>query len=238
MMGSTRRRRRSSTPVLGRPRRRCASRAGPRPGLDLSDQQVEALAVQAAAEQASAEATEGLASFAKYATPHGTGLAVRAGADLIQIGASSDRRREAARVDEHQWRPDESSHGRRSLAVELSYGPVLVLDRISRAGGAGRVRRPARLVRLRQDHAPARDLRVRAGARRPHPGRRARHPHLPPEQRGMAMVFQSYALWPHMTTAQNLGYGLRLRGVPRAGTCSGSAKSWRCSGSRGWAIAR
>ena len=30
------------------------------------------------------------------------------------------------------------------------------------------------------------------------------------------MVFQSYALWPHMTVAQNMGYGLRLRGVGRA----------------------
>jgi putative spermidine/putrescine transport system ATP-binding protein len=39
---------------------------------------------------------------------------------------------------------------------------------------------------------------------------------LPPERRGMAMVFQSYALWPHMSTAQNIGYGLRLRGVDRA----------------------
>ena len=37
---------------------------------------------------------------------------------------------------------------------------------------------------------------------------------LPPERRGMAMVFQSYALWPHMNVAQNIGYGLRLRGVP------------------------
>lgn len=34
---------------------------------------------------------------------------------------------------------------------------------------------------------------------------------LPPERRGMAMVFQSYALWPHMTVRQNIGYGLRLR---------------------------
>ena len=39
---------------------------------------------------------------------------------------------------------------------------------------------------------------------------------LPPERRDMAMVFQSYALWPHMTAAQNIGYGLRLRRVPRA----------------------
>jgi len=34
---------------------------------------------------------------------------------------------------------------------------------------------------------------------------------LPPERRGTAMMFQSYALWPHMTVAQNIGYGLRMR---------------------------
>jgi len=37
----------------------------------------------------------------------------------------------------------------------------------------------------------------------------------PPERRGMAMVFQSYALWSHMSVAQNIGYGLKLRRVPR-----------------------
>jgi len=36
-----------------------------------------------------------------------------------------------------------------------------------------------------------------------------------PEKRGVAMVFQSYALWPHMTVLGNIGYGLKLRGVPR-----------------------
>ncbi|HEY7648694.1 MAG TPA: ABC transporter ATP-binding protein [Methylomirabilota bacterium] len=40
---------------------------------------------------------------------------------------------------------------------------------------------------------------------------------VPPEQRRMAMIFQSYALWPHMTVAQNVGYGLRFKAdVPRA----------------------
>ncbi len=39
---------------------------------------------------------------------------------------------------------------------------------------------------------------------------------LPPDKRDIAMVFQSYALWPHMTVAQNIGYGLKLRGVGRA----------------------
>ncbi|MGQ0662867.1 MAG: ABC transporter ATP-binding protein [Pseudomonadota bacterium] len=38
----------------------------------------------------------------------------------------------------------------------------------------------------------------------------------PPDKREMAMVFQSYALWPHMSAAQNIGYGLRLRAHKRA----------------------
>jgi ABC-type Fe3+/spermidine/putrescine transport system ATPase subunit len=32
----------------------------------------------------------------------------------------------------------------------------------------------------------------------------------------MALVFQSYALWPHMNVRQNVGYGLKVRGIPRA----------------------
>jgi iron(III) transport system ATP-binding protein len=38
---------------------------------------------------------------------------------------------------------------------------------------------------------------------------------LPPEQRKMSMIFQSYALWPHMTVAENIVYGLRLRRMDR-----------------------
>ena len=38
----------------------------------------------------------------------------------------------------------------------------------------------------------------------------------PPERRNAAMVFQSYALWPHMTVFQNMAYGLRLRRQSRA----------------------
>lgn len=40
--------------------------------------------------------------------------------------------------------------------------------------------------------------------------------HIPPECRNMALVFQSYALWPHMNVRQNVGYGLKVRGTPRA----------------------
>jgi len=39
---------------------------------------------------------------------------------------------------------------------------------------------------------------------------------VPPERRRMAMIFQSYALWPHMTVSQNVAYGLRFGGAPRA----------------------
>ena len=39
---------------------------------------------------------------------------------------------------------------------------------------------------------------------------------LDPSDRGVAMVFQTYALYPHMTVAQNMGFGLRMNGHPRA----------------------
>jgi len=39
---------------------------------------------------------------------------------------------------------------------------------------------------------------------------------LPPNQRAVNMVFQDYALFPHMTVGQNVGYGLRVSGIPRA----------------------
>jgi len=38
---------------------------------------------------------------------------------------------------------------------------------------------------------------------------------LPPESRKMSMIFQSYALWPHMTVTENIVYGLRLRKLDR-----------------------
>ncbi|EPS2709990.1 ABC transporter ATP-binding protein [Cronobacter turicensis] len=39
---------------------------------------------------------------------------------------------------------------------------------------------------------------------------------LPPERRNIIMVFQSYALWPHLTVAQNIGFGLTVRKLPKA----------------------
>ncbi|MBV1799178.1 ABC transporter ATP-binding protein [Siccirubricoccus sp. G192] len=39
---------------------------------------------------------------------------------------------------------------------------------------------------------------------------------LPPERRRMSMIFQSYAIWPNMTVAENVGFGLKLRKLPAA----------------------
>src|SRR5881397_4443819 len=39
---------------------------------------------------------------------------------------------------------------------------------------------------------------------------------LPPEKRGMSMIFQSYAIWPNMTVAENVGFGLEVRRRPHA----------------------
>jgi multiple sugar transport system ATP-binding protein len=38
---------------------------------------------------------------------------------------------------------------------------------------------------------------------------------LPPKERDVAMVFQNYALYPHMTVAANMGFSMRLRGAPQ-----------------------
>src|SRR5690606_14900744 len=37
---------------------------------------------------------------------------------------------------------------------------------------------------------------------------------LPPERRRMSMIFQSYAIWPNMTVAENVAFGLKLRKLP------------------------
>ena len=44
----------------------------------------------------------------------------------------------------------------------------------------------------------------------------ARNVELPAEERGLGLVFQSYALWPHRTVFENVAYGLKLRGVSTA----------------------
>jgi len=64
-------------------------------------------------------------------------------------------------------------------------------------------------------------LRVIAGLERPDPGGRVLFngedvTHIPIERRNVGMVFQSYALFPNMSVAENICYGLKIRGVTRA----------------------
>ena len=54
---------------------------------------------------------------------------------------------------------------------------------------------------------------------------------LDPGDRGIAMVFQNYALYPHMTIFDNIAFGLRRQKVPWPRSASGST---RCRGRSGW----
>ena len=59
---------------------------------------------------------------------------------------------------------------------------------------------------------------------------------LPPKDRDIAMVFQNYALYPHMTVEANLAFGLKLRHTPKAEIKRrvGEAAEMRRSAGRWW----
>lgn len=99
--------------------------------------------------------------------------------------------------------------------ISVGYGPTTVLDGLNLAIGKGE------FVALLGSSGCGKTtlLRTIAGFARPVKGaiRVADRnvTHLPPDKRGMALVFQSYALWPHMTVTQNMAYGLKLQGRGR-----------------------
>ncbi len=99
-------------------------------------------------------------------------------------------------------------------AVSKRYGPVEALRSVSLDFEAGRLTAilgPSGCGKTTLLRSIAGFVSVDAGAVR-FDG--AEVTALPPQQRGTAMVFQSYALWPHMTVFDNVAYGLRLRRVP------------------------
>ena len=53
--------------------------------------------------------------------------------------------------------------------------------------------------------------------------------HEPPAQRGIAMVFQNYALFPHLSVAENIGFGLSVRKVEAGEAARRSARCGLCS---------
>ncbi len=95
--------------------------------------------------------------------------------------------------------------------MSVGYGPTTVLDNLDLDIAKGE------FVALLGSSGCGKTtlLRTIAGFAKPFSGRievAGRNvTELPPDKRGMALVFQSYALWPHMTVAQNIGYGLKLQ---------------------------
>ena len=102
-----------------------------------------------------------------------------------------------------------------------------------------RVPRPGRPLRLWQVHQPAHAR--RPGGRRPAARSTSTSrdvTHLPPKARDIAMVFQNYALYPHMTVYENMAFALKLRKTPKAEIdrrvkeAARAARSWRSTSSR------
>lgn len=62
---------------------------------------------------------------------------------------------------------------------------------------------------------------------------------LPPRDRDIAMVFQDYALYPHMTVAENLSLGLRLRKTPKSEIAERTAAAAKVPASKNnWRVSR
>lgn len=117
--------------------------------------------------------------------------------------------------------PESDETGKRETVVEVaglskSYGPVRALRSVDLQIMAGEY-----FVLLGPSGGGKTTLlRLIGGFIRPTAGRVLLHgrdvSHLPPNKRPTSMVFQSYALFPHMTVAKNVGYGLRLKRLPAA----------------------
>jgi iron(III) transport system ATP-binding protein len=94
-------------------------------------------------------------------------------------------------------------HALAGIDLDVAAGRFLVLLGPSGSGKSTLIRTLAGVERLDQGQVTLGGRQVSDGAR-----------HLAPEQRNLAMVFQDYALWPHLTVAGNVGYALRRRRLP------------------------
>ena len=113
-------------------------------------------------------------------------------------------------------------------------GGVQAVDAIDLDDRGPGVRRARRAVGLRQEHDAAHGR----GAGGDHRRRRSASASgssttSPPKDRDIAMVFQNYALYPHMTVYKNMAFGLKLRRMPKAADPpardGGGARSWTSS---------
>ncbi len=111
-------------------------------------------------------------------------------------------------------------NGRRvldSLDLAVASGEALA---VAGASGSGKTTLLRVILGL---ESPAAGV-VRLGGREASRGDRLA---IPPEARGLAVVFQDLALWPHLTAAGNLEFGLRQKGIPRAERRSAAADCLR-----------
>jgi len=92
-----------------------------------------------------------------------------------------------------------------SVSIDVAPGSFLVLLGPSGSGKTTLLRSLAGIERIDSGT-------ITIGSRAVADGRT----HVPPEQRDLSMVFQDYALWPHMTVLDNVAFALRRRRLPRA----------------------
>ena len=115
------------------------------------------------------------------------------GETVLTLDRVSKRFSEAAAVD--------------SVSLSIRRGEVFTLLGPSGCGKTTTLRLVAGLERPDAGEITLRDRVVASAARRHF---------VAPNQRNLGMVFQSYAVWPHMTVFENVAYPLQLRGLPKA----------------------
>lgn len=100
--------------------------------------------------------------------------------------------------------------------ISKSFGPTSVLNDVSVEVGSGEFF----FILGPSGCGKSTLLRIIAGLERADAGSvlMAGRPidHVAPQDRGIGMVFQNYALWPHMTVAQNIGFGLEVKHLSRS----------------------